>query len=69
MATGEVISKSAAAGYIAEAFPTWAEVAARCRAHRHGDNPTFVSRDLREAIGLARHVRADAEARWPLPTC
>ena len=64
LATGDVTTKSGAADYIARQFPRWADLAERCRRHRHGEEVPFISADLIEAVQLTRRVRADAESRW-----
>lgn len=64
LATGDVTTKSRAADYIARHFPPWAELAERCRRHRHGEHVPFITADLTEAVRLTRRVRADAESRW-----
>ena len=46
IATGEIISKSRAAEYSAELFPAYADVLARVRASRAGDESvTYTTRD------------------------
>lgn len=64
LATGDVTTKSGAADYIARHFPPWAELAERCRRHRRGEEVSFITADLIEAVRLMKQVRADAESRW-----
>lgn len=64
LATGDVTTKSGAADYIACHFPLWADLAERCRRHRHGEEVPFITADLTEAVRLTRRIRADAESRW-----
>ena len=61
LATRRVTSKSAAAAYVAETFPAWADLAARARSWRAGEDLPFRSDD---ALAAADLVDAVAEDAW-----
>ncbi|GAA2637225.1 nucleotidyltransferase domain-containing protein [Paractinoplanes durhamensis] len=68
-ATGDIIAKTAAAGYLAELFPRYAGLAARAAAHRAGTPQVFTVTDLRAAIASVNEVAEDAWRRFgPLTT-
>ena len=60
LATGEVISKTAAGAYAADRFPAYAELAGRCVAWRAGADDAFDTRDGLAAAALVRAVVASA---------
>jgi hypothetical protein len=62
LGTGEVISKTAAGQYVAEHFPAYAALAARCVAWRAGADVAFDTTDGLVAAVLVRAVVADATA-------
>jgi hypothetical protein len=64
LATGDVISKTGAGGYLAAQFPHWAELAGRAVAHRAGEHVTFTVADALAAGAAADAVITDATHRW-----
>lgn len=63
IAAGEIISKTAAAGYTARLLPQYAELLGRAKAHRLGDDgQSFTVADVRAACGLIEAVADDAAA-------
>lgn len=66
LATGEVISKTAAGQYAARHWPAHAELARQCVAARAGADVAFTTVDALAAVALVRAVVADAmEVGWP----
>ena len=59
IATGDIISKSDVADYIAAEFPAWADLARRAVAWRRGEPAEFTAADLLDA---ANHVEAVVSA-------
>jgi hypothetical protein len=62
LATGRIISKTAAGAYTAEHFPAYAELAGRCVRWRAGAAETFTMADGLRAAALIRAVVASAES-------
>jgi hypothetical protein len=60
LATGEVISKTAAGTYAARLFPAHAALVDRCLAARAGQDVAFTTTDGLAAVALMRAVIADA---------
>ncbi|MDI1466134.1 nucleotidyltransferase domain-containing protein [Catellatospora sp. KI3] len=68
LAHGDIITKSAAAAYLGEHFPQWAEPADRAARHRSGQDVTFTIADLRAGADLTDAVTTDAWSRFaPTP--
>ncbi|GIM93323.1 nucleotidyltransferase domain-containing protein [Paractinoplanes toevensis] len=63
-ATGDIISKAAAANYLAELFPQHADLARRAAAFRAGEPAVFTLSDLREAFDSVNTVADDAWRRF-----
>lgn len=60
LATGEIVSKTAAGRHGAATFPQWAALCEHCIEHRAGAVRQFTTRDAREAVAFGRAVIADA---------
>jgi hypothetical protein len=65
LATGEVLTKTAAAAYAADRWPDHADLAARCAAARAGAPAAFAPADGLAAADLVRTVVAAAGAARP----
>ncbi|GIF20713.1 hypothetical protein BJ973_001382 [Actinoplanes tereljensis] len=63
-ATGDIISKAAAADYLASQFPQHAALARRAAAFRTGSPEVFTLPDLREAFDSVHTVANDAWRRF-----
>jgi hypothetical protein len=63
--TGELLSKTKAAEYLADVFPQFASLARRCVEFRRGEREVFTMADARTAAEIVREVidRASAVAR------
>ena len=63
--TGELLSKTKAAEYLADVFPQFASLARRCVEFRRGEHEVFTMADARTAAEIVREVvdRASAQAR------
>jgi len=62
LATGNIISKTAAGEHGAALFPSYADLCTRCIAHRAGDTVTFTTADVAPTIAFGRAVISSALA-------
>jgi hypothetical protein len=62
LATGNIISKSAAGHHAVAAFPDWSALIERCLAHRAGDEQQFTAAHAKSAVAFGRTVIAAARA-------
>ncbi|TDU87285.1 nucleotidyltransferase-like protein [Kribbella voronezhensis] len=62
LATGNIVSKTAAGEHALVAFPDWTGLISRCLSHRAGEPITFTTTDAKTAVSFGRKVIADALA-------
>jgi hypothetical protein len=67
LAHDDVISKTAAGGYVVERFPQWTALARRAVDWRAGGSVAFTAAESLAAAALTSAVIADAQARWGAP--
>ena len=67
LATGDIASKTRAAAYAADQFPTWASLTARAQRHRDGQSVTFTVADAASAAEMVDAIVTDAWAQWGQP--
>ena len=62
LATGNIVSKTAAGEHALTAFPEWSDLITRSLSHRAGEPITFTAADAKAAVPYGRKVIAEALA-------
>jgi len=68
LATGDIVSKSGSAAYLAEHFPAWADLAERAARWRGGEPVEFTVKDLLDSADSIDAIVTDAWQRFGEPS-